>query len=59
MNRIYKCKCHNKPYMVCTVCQHQYCDQYWISCPRCYERKHGYPRGIEAIRKPFYPSAED
>ena len=34
---IFKCKCHNRPYTVCPVCEHQYCTTYWANCPRCAE----------------------
>lgn len=37
---IYRCKCHELPYTVCTVCTvcaHQYCPEYWANCPRCVE----------------------
>lgn len=35
--RVYKCKCHDRQYTVCPVCQCQYCPIHWASCPRCAE----------------------
>ena len=58
---IYRCKLHGKPYTVCPACRHQYCEIYWLACPRCYEREHGhcYVTKLIANRAPFYPSSED
>ena len=34
---IHKCKFHNyEHYYVRHTCGHEYCPQYWISCPRCF-----------------------
>jgi len=33
--RVYRCKCHDRPYTVCPDCGCQYCPAYWREgCPR-------------------------
>jgi len=58
--KIYMCKLHGKPYTVCPTCSHQYCELYWLACPRCHEHAHGHiDMNKIMVRQPFYPSAED
>lgn len=47
MAKIHTCKMHRlagdpHPYTTCDQCGCEYCDRYWLTCPRCYERRHGY-----------------